>query len=182
MLITKSLPVSSVLDLTPRPALKSATFQTLLLSALLLGHAAVSAAGAIADRTGLLGQSLEQVEAAFDSARPVHAPRRLPSGASGLLRQPDVVYEGAHFEQTFYFAQQKLQQIEMVSLPGLADGGFGHLLASLKSQLGPELAAGDSASWVQGDADVVLYRYGRPDAPTVRLLIRQRRQADASEL
>lgn len=156
--------------------------KTLAIALLLQLGAGACAAGALDGQTGLLGQSRERIEAALEGARQVHSPRRLPSGATGQLRQADMLYEGAHFEQTLFFAQQKLQQIELVSLPGAGPEVWRQLLASLKAELGAELAAGDSASWVRDDTDVVLYRYGRPEAPTVRLLIRQRRLADASEL
>lgn len=156
---------------------------------LALAWHAAAAAAPLLDKAALLGQSREEIESAFAGAERVRAPRRLPSGATGQLRQPDVFYEGAHFDQTFYFAQQKLRQIELVSLPGESigtgtdrSGAFGALLESLKAQLGPELAAGDSASWVHGDTDVLLFRYGNPDRPTVRLVVRQRNVVEAGEL
>lgn len=155
----------------------------LLALVLLAGGAPAFASGAVLERAGLLGLSRDEIQPALADAEPVRVPRRLPSGAAGLLHQPDVLYQGGHFEQTFFFAQQKLHQIELVSLPGRAtDAAFTQLLAALKAELGPELAAGDSASWVHDNADIVLYRYGRADSPTVRLVIRQRKLVDGSEL
>lgn len=157
-----------------------------VLAAWLCLCSASSFAAGILDKTSLLGLAREEVEPALAGVQQVRAPRRLPSGATGQLHQADVLYEGAHFEQTFFFAQQKLKQIEMISLPGQAARAgrdeFSALLASIKAQLGPELASGDSASWVHEDADILLYRYGRPDSPTVRLVIRQRQLVDAGEL
>ena len=140
----------------------------------------------------------EQVAAALADAQPVRSPRRLSSGALGSLRVPDALCEGAHFEQTLFFAQQKLAQMDLVLLnpasgPG-AEEALGRtqmaLLQSLREKLGPELAAfgaapgsaPDTASWAGADADVMLFRSGRPGHPSLRLVIKQRQLVDAAEL
>jgi hypothetical protein len=152
----------------------------------------------VLDNAALLGQSREQVAAATPDAQPVRAPRRLSSGALGLLRVPDALCEGAHFEQTLFFAHQKLAQIDLVLLNPASGPGSEEamarvheaLLQSLRARLGPELAAfgvtpgalADTASWVSADADVMLFRSGRPEHPSLRLVVKQRQLADAGEL
>jgi hypothetical protein len=142
--------------------------------------------------------SREQVAATVAETQAVRAPRRLSSGALGLLRVPDALCEGSHFEQTLFFAHQKLAQMDLVLLnpasgPGSEDAMarlHETLLQSLRARLGPELAAfgaapgalADSASWVSADADVMLFRSGRPEHPSLRLVIKQRQLADAGEL
>lgn len=102
------------------------------------------------------------------------------------------------FEETYFFARQKLTQLELVLLDTGAGAGADQavtdaqraLLTTLRAELGPELAAfgvpaqtlTDTASWVVGDADVMLFRSGRPGAPTLRVVIRQRQLVDASQL
>ena len=158
--------------------------QWLLAGALWLSSGAWS--HTVLENTALLGMNQEQVAAALADAQPVRSPRRLPSGALGSLRVADALCEGAHFEQTLFFAQQKLAQMDLVLLsPGAEDAVSriqAALLQSLRARLGPELAAGDSASWVSADADVMLFRSGRPDHPSLRLVIRQRHLVDAGEL
>lgn len=129
-----------------------------------------------------LGASRQQVESSIDGLQRARPQRRLPSGATAQLRQADVFFEGGHFEQTFYFSGQTLAQIDLVSLPGTAPGLFAALVAGFRTSLGAELDAGDSVSWVYGEADVMLYRYGDVSRPTVRLVVRQRRLVDAGEL
>lgn len=156
----------------------------LLASALWLSSSAWS--HTVLENTALLGMSHEQVVAALVDAQPVRSPRRLSSGALGSLRVPDALCEGTHFEQTLFFAQQKLAQMDLVLLsPGAEDAVNriqAALLQSLRARLGPELAAGDSASWAGADADVMLFRSGRPGHPSLRLVIRQRQLVDAGEL
>ena len=159
-----------------------------------------SAAGAhtVLENTALLGLSPEQVTASLPDAQPVRSPRRLSSGALGSLRVPDALYEGAHFEQTLFFAQQKLTQIDLVLLNPASGPGADEaltqtqtaLLQSLRARLGPELAAfgaapgavADTASWVSADADVMLFRSGRQGHPSLRVVIKQRQLVDAGEL
>jgi hypothetical protein len=140
----------------------------------------------VLENTALLGMSHEQVAEKLVDAQPVRSPRRLPSGALGSLRVPDALCEGAHFEQTLFFAQQKLTRMDLVLIsPGAEDAVSriqAALLQSLRARLGPELAAGDSASWASADADVMLFRSGRPDHPSLRMVIKQRQLVDAGEL
>ncbi len=152
----------------------------------------------VLDSVGLLGMRREQLEPALSGAQPVRSPRRLPSGGLGSLRVPDVLLEGTHFEQTFYFAHQRLEQMDLVLLsPDAGPGAEGAvmqtqaaLLQSLRARLGPELASfasvpealPDSASWVSAGADVMLFRSGTAHHPSLRMVIRQQHLVDASEL
>ena len=161
--------------------LKTPTFFAGLLA--VLAFAAPAHAGnAILEKTGLLGSSRQQIEASLDGLQRARPQRRLPSGATAQLRQPDVAFEGGRFEQTFFFAQQSLAQIELVSAPDASGHLFQNLVGSFREELGAELDAGDSVSWVRGDADVMLYRYGDLSKPTVRLVVRQRQLVEAGEL
>jgi hypothetical protein len=156
----------------------------------------------VLENTALLGISPEQAAATLAGAQPVRSPRRLSSGALGSLRVPDALCEGAHFEQTLFFAHQKLTQMDLVLISPASGPGAGEavaraqaaLLQSLRVRLGPELAAfgtapgaapgavADSASWVSADADVMLFRSGRPEHPSLRVIIKQRQLVDAGEL
>ena len=86
----------------------------------------------VLENTALLGMSPDQVAAALPGAQPVRSPRRLPSGALGSLRVPDALCEGAHFEQTLFFAHQKLAQMDLVLLN--PDSGPGAEEALAKAQ------------------------------------------------
>jgi hypothetical protein len=169
-----------------------------LAGALWLGMCGAVWPHTVLENAALLGLGREQIAAALPDAQPVRAPRRLSSGALGSLRVADAPCEGAHFEQTLYFNHQKLAQMDLVLLnpasgPGSEDA-MAHiqeaLLQSLRVQLGPELAAfaaapgavTDTASWVSADADVMLFRSGRPEHPSLRIVIKQRQLADAGEL
>ena len=152
----------------------------------------------VLENTALLGMSPEQVTAVLPDAQPVRSPQRLPSGALGSLRVPEALCEGAHFEQTLFFAHQKLARMDFVLLnttsgPGAEEAlakAQAALLQSLRAKLGPELAAfgavpgavADSASWAGADAEVMLFRSGRPGHPSLRVVIRQRQLVDAGEL
>lgn len=172
-----------------------AMFRLFILKCHVLLVLALAATGALAEtgmarKAGLLGMSRTQVEQSLADVQAVRSTRRLASGATSQLMQADVLYEGVHFEQTFFFTQQKLTEIELLSLPESTSGAstsaasdrFAALLAALKTELGPELAAGDSAFWVHGDANIVLYRYEKSGRPSIRLVIRRRQQVDASTL
>lgn len=62
--------------------------------------------------------------------------------------------------------------------------------AQVSKELGPELATfaaspetmADTAWWVSAGADVTLFRSGTSEHPGVRLVLRQQRPVDASEL
>jgi hypothetical protein len=140
----------------------------------------------VLENAALLGMSHEQVAASLADAQPVRSPRRLSSGALGSLRVTDALCEGAHFEQTLFFAHQKLTQMDLVLISPSAEDAVSRiqaaLLQSLRARLGPELAAGDSASWVSADTDVMLFRSGRSDHPSLRVVIKQRQLVDAGEL
>ena len=145
----------------------------------------------VLDNAALLGQSAAQLQPQLAGLQTVHSPRRLSSGALGSARLPDALCEGMHFEQTFFFVNQKLRQMELLLLSAPADIttlSQASLLQTLRTELGPELASfnaaplPDSASWVSGDADVTLYRSGRPERPSLRIVIRQREIVSADEL
>ncbi len=138
---------------------------------------------------GWLGQSALQLAPALRSAQLVRSPHRLASGAVGTWRVPDVLCEGLHCEQTLYFLQGRLAQIEWLQLPS-AEAGYAELLQSLRLQFGPELASSastaqaimETASWTHSGVDVLLFRSGRPEHPSVRLVIRPQHLVDAGEL
>lgn len=169
-------------------------FRPQWLLAVALWHSSGAWSHTVLENTALLGMSQEQVAAALADAQPVRSPRRLSSGALGTLRVPDALCEDAHFEQTLFFAHEKLAQMDLVLLNPGAEEALGRtqtaLLQSLRAKLGPELAAfgtapgalPDTASWAGADADVMLFRSGRPGHPSLRLVIRQRQLVDAGEL
>ena len=170
---------------------------SLLLGCLLLA-ASPAWSQTVLENAALLGMSRQDLAPALPDARPVSAPRRLSSGAAGLLRVADTVCEGEHFEQTLYFSHQTLQQMDLVLRNPASGAGAQEavseiqagLMQALRARLGPELAAfgaapgaiAQTASWVSGGADVMLFRSGRPDHPTLRMVIRQRQLVDASAL
>ena len=137
----------------------------------------------------LLGMRHEQLQGSLAGAQPVHAARKLSSGAIGSWRVPDVLLQGMHFEETFFFLHQKLTQMELVPV-NPDPTAYTDLVQSLRAQLGPELASSanapdammETASWVKGDADVMLFLSGKPGHTGLRLVIRQRQLLDASEL
>ena len=173
-------------------------FRAAWLAACVLCFYATAWSRTVLDNTALLGQSPEQVTGVLAGIEPVRLPRRLPSGALGSLRVPDALCEGEHFEQTLFFAQQKLAQMDLVLLNPASGPGAEEALArtqaallqSLREKLGPELAAfgtapgatADTASWTRADADVMLFRSGRPGHPSLRIVIKQRQLVDAGEL
>lgn len=145
----------------------------------------------VLDNAALLGKSAAELQHQLAGLRAVRSPRRLSSGAVETARLPNALCEGLHFEQTFFFAHQKLHQMELVLPDASADTttrAQESLLETLRLELGPELASfnaaplPDSASWVSGDADVMLYRSGRPERPSLRIVIRQRKLVNADEL
>ena len=179
----------------------SSRFRLLVLLAIALAAGSSAWSQTVLENTALLGMSRQQLASARVDAHPVRSPRRLSSGALGTLRMADVLYEGAHFEQTLFFGHQKLEQMDLVLLspgPGAGLGSdaaataaiYASLVQSLRSKLGPELGSSgttpvtetDTASWVTASADVILFRSGKPDHPSLRVVIKQRQQVDASEL
>ena len=174
----------------PSSRLVSSGFRPQWLLAGLLWLSASAWSHTVLENTALLGMSPEQVTSILADAQPVRSPRRLPSGALGSLRVADALCEGAHFEQTLFFAHQKLAQMDLILLNPASGPGAEEaltrmqtaLLQSLRARLGSELAAGDSASWVSADADVMLFRSGRPEHPSLRVVIKLRQLVDAGEL
>lgn len=161
-------------------------------SVLLTGLVVVCASASsqtLSANTDLLGMRHEQLQGSLAGAEPVHAAHKLSSGAIGSLRVPDMLLQGMHFEQTFYFLHQKLTQMELVHV-NPDPTAYTDLVQSLRVQLGPELASSvttpdtvmETASWVKGDADVMLFLSGKPGHTGLRLVIRQRQLLDASEL
>jgi hypothetical protein len=137
----------------------------------------------VLENAALLGMSHEQVASTWQMPRRSGRRGACPRVRWDSLRVPDALCEGAHFEQTLFFAHQKLTQMDLVLIsPGAEDAVSriqAALLQSLRARLGPELAAGDSASWVSADADVMLFRSGRPEHPSLRVVIKQRQLVDA---
>jgi hypothetical protein len=185
-----------VFSIFRRPA--GFSFRCWLACALWLGVCTGVWPHTVLENAALLGMGREQIAAALPDAQAVRAPRRLSSGALGSLRVADAPCEGMHFEQTLYFNHQKLAQIDLVLLNPVSGPGSEEamasvheaLLQSLRARLGPELtafgaapgAATDTASWVSADADVMLFRSGRPEHPSLRIVIKQRQLVDAGEL
>ena len=169
-----------------------------LLLSLALVAASPARARTVLENAALLGMSRQQLAPVLPDARPVSSPRRLSSGASGLLRVADAVCEGSHFVQTLFFLHQALQQMDLVLLDPASGPGAeaavtktqAFLVQSLRARLGPELAAfgaapdgvAQTASWVSAGADVMLFRSGRPDHPALRMVIRRRLLVNANEL
>ena len=159
-----------------------------LLTGLVMVCASVSSQ-TLSANTDLLGMRHEQLQHRLADAQPVHAARKLSSGAIGSLRVPDVLLQGMHFEETLFFLHQKLTQMELVHV-NPDPTAYTDLVQSLRAQLGPELASSanapdtvmQTASWVKGDADVMLFLSGKPGHTGLRLVIRQRHVLDASEL
>lgn len=157
---------------------------------LLLGLAGSAAwSQTVAAHVGLLGMRQDQLETTLAGVQPVRSPRRLSSGALGALRVPNALFERRQFEEILFFAHQKLVQMELLPIHS-GPSAFADLTQSLRGQLGPELAASastahllmDTASWVWGGADVMLFRSGKPEHPLVRLVIKQRQLVNADEL
>jgi hypothetical protein len=154
----------------------------------------------VREQVGLLGMTHEQLAPQLVGVQPVRSPRRLSSGAVGSWWVADALCEGFHFEQTLFFARQTLAQMDLVLLqagynPAAADAApartaYAALVQSLRVRFGAELASSastselvmDTASWVSGSADVMLFLSGKSDRPTLRLVIRQRQLVDAGEL
>ena len=157
----------------------------------------------VPDNIALLGMRPQQLESLPVAPEVVRSPRRLSSGAMGLLRIPDVLCEGMHFEQTLFFAHGVLEQtrlVLLVSMPAIsgtpavgslpAGAAYVALMNILRRQFGSELSSSDatsdnsmaSASWVSGDADVMLFRSGKPGRVNVRLVIKRRKLVNADEL
>jgi hypothetical protein len=165
-------------------------FQSLLVFFMVMcGVCSAASAQALLDNTALLGMTAGELASRLPPTQAVRPSRRLSSGAVGSLRVPDALYEGLHFEQTLYMAHQKLQQTDLVMASPAPDQVMA-LLQSLRRQLGAELASSystpdaviDTATWVSGDADVMLFYSALPERPSVRLVIRQRQLRDAGEL
>lgn len=171
---------------------------SLLGGMLLSAHVGIAAAGAatIDDSLAALGSSVLSVQASHPDAERPRAPRRSPSGAAGLLRIPVAFCEGYAFEQTFFFRDQQLTEVDMV-WQGPEGGGattsaaaFTALVGGLRQRYGAELASAastattvmETASWVAGGRSITLFRSGRADHPVLRMVVRQRQVVDAGEL
>ncbi|MES2189679.1 MAG: hypothetical protein V4454_06115 [Pseudomonadota bacterium] len=160
-----------------------------VLLVLMCGMCNVASAQGVLDNAALLGMTAGELASRLPSTQTLRPARRLSSGAVGSLRIPDALYDGLHFEQTLYLAHQKLQQTDLV-MASPAPDQIAALLQSLRRQLGDGLASSyttpdamiDTATWVSGDADVMLFYSTLPERPSVRLVIKQRQLRDASEL
>ncbi|MDB5966580.1 MAG: hypothetical protein JWQ72_3080, partial [Polaromonas sp.] len=61
-------------------------------------------AATVPERLALLGRAPADVRDALATTEAVRAPRRLASGAVGLLRVPETVLEGLRFEEPLFFS------------------------------------------------------------------------------
>lgn len=155
----------------------------------LSGICSMAAARAVLDNTALLGMSSSELASRLPPLQSVRAPRRLSSGAVGVLRVPDAPYDGLRFEQTLYMSHHRLQQTDLV-MASPEPGQVAALVQSLRTRLGAGLdssfstpdAVVETATWVSGDADVMLFYSVQPGRPQARLVIRQRQLRDAGEL
>lgn len=141
-----------------------------------------SSAFIFASPISLLGATPGEVETALPGVLRARQGRRLASGAVAQLRQSDVAYGDLHFDQTLYFLERKLVEIELIERPPAADNGFAILAAALETQFGAPLSAGDTAFWQTGSADIALYRLFRSGHSMARMVIRQHQEHDASQL
>lgn len=139
-------------------------------------------AALLASPISLLGASPDEVMQALPDAQRARPARRLASGAVAQLRQSGVHYAGLNFDETLYFLEHKLVEIELVERSPTTENGFAMLASELESGLGAPLEAGDTAFWRSGDADIALYRLFKAGQSTVRMVIRQHQERDASQL
>lgn len=140
-----------------------------------------------------LGSAAGELGSLLAGAERVRRPNSL-AGALGLWRVPRFRLGNFYYEQTLYFSEQRLQQIELLQLPDdaqdAAGSGFDELLSACREALGPELAARadrgeqrmQSASWASQTLDVMLLRSGSAARPRTRILYKMRKLKDADEL
>lgn len=141
-----------------------------------------------------LGMSAGQLREAVPGLHAVRRPQTV-AGAVGGWRVSGVQQGDRVFEETFFFAQQTLQRVELLLLQPESDPqqdaqAFAHLVASLREQYGPELpltgglsgVAAGNAFWVHEGMDILAMQSGPPGQSKTRLIYKLRILRDASEL
>lgn len=139
-----------------------------------------------------LGMSASELREAVPGLQPVRRPQTV-AGAVGRWRVADVQQADLVFDETFFFAEQTLQRVELVLQPGSSaqpDEVFAHLVASLRASYGPELplhgglssVEAGSASWIHDEMDILALQSGSASQTRVRLIYKARVLKDASEL
>lgn len=139
-----------------------------------------------------LGMSASELREAVPGLQPIRRPQTV-AGAVGRWRVADVQQADLVFDETFFFAEQTLQRVELVLQPGSSaqsDEVFAHLVASLRASYGPELplhgglssVEAGSASWVHDEMDILALQSGSASQTRVRLIYKARVLKDASEL
>lgn len=158
-----------------------------------LGGPAFSAQEPCTEPGAVVGSLAAELGGVLAGAERVRRPPSL-AGALGLWRVARLRLGRFDFEETFYFAGQRLQQVELVLLsdatPDPVGSAFDELLQSCRRVLGPELAAradgGDqvmeTASWALETLDITLLRSGNLARTKTRVLYKARQLKDADTL
>ncbi len=170
----------------------SSLLDRLVLAGLLLGMAT----GTVWAQGGLpsgvqWGMSPAEVREAVPGVQPVRRPQTV-AGAVGSWRVPGVAQDDLLFDETFFFADQALQRVELLHQgdPDESGDAFERLLSALRARYGPELQLyggmssldAGSASWVVDDTDILAMQTGPTGQVRVRLIYKARVLKDASEL
>ena len=152
----------------------------------------VSAAQALVPPGVSLGIGVSELREAVPALQSVRRPQTV-AGAVGGWRVSGVQQAGLVFDETFFFADQTLQRVELVSQPGESEPtaeAFAQLLFSLRASYGAELPLygglssvdAGSASWVHDGMDILALQSGSGGQTRVRLIYKTRVLKDAGEL
>lgn len=139
-----------------------------------------------------LGMSAAELREVVPGLHAVRRPQTV-SGTVGNWRASGVQQGGYVLDETFFFAQQALQRVELLLQPDVnprPDEAFANLVTLLRAEYGPELplygglsgAAAGSASWVHEGMDILAMPSGPPGQAKTRLIYKVRILKDASEL
>lgn len=139
-----------------------------------------------------LGMTASELREAVPGLQPVRRPQTV-AGAVSRWRVDHVQQADLVFDETFFFAEQTLQRVELVLQPDSSaqtDDVFAHLVASLRASYGPELplhgglssVEAGSAFWVHDDLDILALQSGSAGQTRVRLIYKARIVRDASAL
>ncbi|MDW5442645.1 hypothetical protein [Polaromonas sp. SM01] len=159
---------------------------------LLAGVSCAASAQALMPPGVHLGMSVAELREAVPGLHAVRRPQTV-SGTVGSWRVSGVQQGGYVLEETFFFAQQSLQRVELLLQPDInppPDDAFAKLVVSLRAEYGPELplygglsgAVAGSASWVHEGMDILAMSSGPPGQAKTRLIYKTRILKDASEL
>lgn len=142
-------------------------------------------------RDSRVGQSVEEVRAAFPDALDAESPGRLHSGALGMLVIPDVAVANLLMDANFYFLNGDLSQVTL-QLPMDATSVAAHsnyttLREALRAKYGQELgedvssAIGltKSSTWMSGPTNITLFLSTVRGAPPILSVIYQVRLSEA---